>query len=76
MSPYILSGLKCHFWQLPYMDRRIMEPLALSVTSFKDEPYIVFSDILVALCVASFNHEPYMVLSDPKWWMVQGQRYP
>ena len=47
----------CHFSQLPYMDRRSMEPLALCVTSFNDVPYtcFVFSDILVALCVYLYN---------------------
>ena len=45
----------CHFSQLPYMDWSTMEQLALCVTSFKGEPYIVFSDILAALCVYLYN---------------------
>ncbi len=55
MSRYIPSGLMCQFRLLPYMNWSNMEPLALCVTSFNDEPYIVFPDLLVALCVSLYN---------------------
>ena len=56
MSPYIPSGLTCHFDNChTWTDAAWNHWPYVSLPSKRNPVYIVFSDILVALCVYLYN---------------------